>query len=373
MINSPKCILWGGYGYGNVGDELTLAAAIRDMRSRFGPSIAILSPVPGYTKALFPDESVLPYHAISRNYKSTRQRSIPERAWQKMLRSLGAAQPVFHRDPLGDQLDAGVAFEWVAAVQAAELLYLVGGGYLTDVFSLDWFFTPAEVAVHFGTSIETAPLGVGPFTGEVGLRRFHSAFKGAKVSVRDDDSLALCKQLEIQAERCFDDGFRVKEVVDFSGLAPSRNVLGVNFFDQWGAYNPASDRRWWRELIGSLNRVGVHVEGFCFHNQISSDFSKTVELLADVGIDPNRTCAPDLDFRAACRRIAGYRAILTCRFHAAVVANVLGVPTLAMASGSYYSSKMAVAVAGSPVAKVVDPCIMSVEEAKTFLLRWLAI
>src|SRR5438876_10409448 len=58
----PRCILWGGYAGGNVGDELALAIALGDMTERYGLSaVAVLSPFPGYTKALFPETEVIPY------------------------------------------------------------------------------------------------------------------------------------------------------------------------------------------------------------------------------------------------------------------------------------------------------------------------
>jgi polysaccharide pyruvyl transferase WcaK-like protein len=112
----------------------------------------------------------------------------------------------------------------------------------------------------------------------------------------------------------------------------------------------------------------VEVEGFCFHNQISSDFSKTVELLVECGIAPHRVCPPDLDYRDACRRIASYQGIVTCRFHATVVANVLGVPAIATADGSYYTSKMQVAIAGAKSARVIDPGVNAVDEALSEIL-----
>src|SRR5689334_12352464 len=61
--NQPKirCMIWGGYGHGNVGDELTLTLGCMDMRRRYGNSFAILSGTPGYTMALFPGVTVIPY------------------------------------------------------------------------------------------------------------------------------------------------------------------------------------------------------------------------------------------------------------------------------------------------------------------------
>src|SRR5215467_11108151 len=72
----PKCILWGGYAMGNAGDELLLAIALRDMRGCYGSSaVAVLSPFPGYTKALFSEIKMIPYApatAPKRNAQGTR-------------------------------------------------------------------------------------------------------------------------------------------------------------------------------------------------------------------------------------------------------------------------------------------------------------
>ena len=369
MSQRKKCLLWGGYGWGNAGDELTLAAAIRDIKSRFGDDFAIISPVPGYTMALFPGEHVVPYHALIGSEPSVPKRSIASRALLKAVRLLGYPDAVLPPRSIYERIAASPSHAWIDHLRGAELLYLVGGGYLTDLFSFDQFFTPVEVADHFDVAIESAPLGIGPFTRPESLNRFGNALAKASVRVRDANSLTLCKQVGINAEICPDEGFRASEDLKFSDIT-RRNVIGINYFEQHGAKNRTKSRKWWHDLVVGLTRQGVEVEGFCFHNQISSDFSKTVELLVESGIAPCRVCPPDLDYRNACRRIASYQGIVTCRFHATVVANVLGVPSIATADGSYYTFKMEAAIAGAKSASVIDPGVNSVDEALSEILGW---
>lgn len=369
MKKNPKCLLWGGYGYGNVGDELTLAAAIGDMRVLFGDSIAILSPLPGYTMALFPEEKVVPYQPLSGRAPKIPNRSIPECIWMKGRRCLGLVDPILPPKTIKERIGDRKADEWVRLIEGADLLYLVGGGYLTDLFSLERFLTPVEVAHHFGVRVATAPLGIGPLRLKESREYFKSSMERVALRVRDPESLEECKNLGVDAEMCRDDGFRVRENLDFPNVE-SRGVIGVNYFPQHGAADQLTIRRWWLELLIGLKQKGLQVEGFCFHNKISSDFSNMVELFSEVGFPAKSVCFPDFDFRTECRRLVGYNTIITSRFHAAVVANVMKIPTIAIASGPYYLSKMAVAVKGAEMAQVIDPLAVSPSEQFSLIQSW---
>src|SRR4051812_34126659 len=116
-----RCILWGGYAWGNVGDELTLAVALGDIKRLYGDSVAILTRSPGYTRRLFPGTDIIPYEPISR----------PQ----------SCGDPPSYYD-VEEQL---TATSWASLLSNCELLYLVGGGYLTDLFGLDWTLLPVFV------------------------------------------------------------------------------------------------------------------------------------------------------------------------------------------------------------------------------------
>jgi polysaccharide pyruvyl transferase WcaK-like protein len=345
---SPKCILWGGYAWGNVGDELTLAVALRDMSERYGSSaVAILSPWPGYSKALFPETEVIPYAPVSgpkRNAKIFRLfRSLK---WRCGFRQ--------------DRYDVNVQFNdtrngWADAVKHCELLYLVGGGYLTNLYDLESLLLPVEVAQFHGIEVETAPLGVGPFNDSRSARKSQRALREARVRVRDVDSQMICKDLGITAEWRQDDGFRIMEVIAINEPALFRmGPIGINFYTQDGGPNAETVVNWWREVLILLKSSGLPVEGFCFHNSLQLDFSQTVQLFVDAGLPIKLVRTPDFDFRDACIRITNYRAILTSRFHAAIVAGVAGIPVIAVADGQYYRSKMNSACQAYPTSQVVD-------------------
>lgn len=370
MDIQPKCILWGGYSFGNTGDELTLASAIRDMRQRFGASIAILTSAPGYTRALFPNEHLLAYTPLASRPPSPP--SIAKRVLRKLGRPFGYKTPQWLRFSVENQLKANPVAEWLSALRDASMVYYVGGGYLSDLFDLDHFLFPGECAQQFGTRIETAPLGIGPFRSDLTAQRVRDVFRKSLLRVRDEDSLIQCARWGIAAEKSVDDGFRVREVVDFSPVRRRRDTLGVNYFEQTGSAKQYEIRCWWREFLREILREGIKLEGFCFHNAVTSDFSMTVELLNEVGLTPSETRPPDMDFRSACQRIVSYGAVVTSRFHAAVVANAMDVPVLAIANGFYYKSKMTAAVGDSAHALMVEPGVMPVRQAVSRVSSWLS-
>lgn len=355
MTRSGKCVLWGGYSHGNTGDELTLAIALRDMERRFGAKVSILSWNPEYTRALFPGRTVLRYEPIPSSHPSLRLRI------KRRLKLGSTSTETTAETP-----------PWVNDVRDAELLYLVGGGYLTDIFDLGAYLAPVRVATESGVRIESAPLGVGPLLRTGSLQEIASALRGAHLKVRDPQSMAVCAAAGVSAEIAKDDGFRAREVAALSSAERGgRAVIGVCFFQQFGAVDEAP-AVWWTSLLEHLANRGYAFEGFCFHTTLSTDFTQTSRLLGAPGLPASRTVLPCWDFRKSIEQLSRYSAIVTARFHAAVIANLLEMPALAVCDGQYYTAKMEAACASSQRMASVDVRRMSPSDAAATLQRLIA-
>jgi hypothetical protein len=334
------------------------------MHERYGSfAVAVLSPFPGYTKALFPESEVIPYApAIAAHEKTQVARMF------RFFKGLCGFRQ--NRYKVNIQFSYNTSKGWAEAIKHCELLYLVGGGYLTDLFDVESLILPVEVALFHGVKVETAPLGIGPFKDPWSARRLQHALRDARVRVRDIDSQTICSELGITTELQRDDGFRVQEVI---AIEPSMTLeecpIGINFYNQDGTAETETPISWWREVLILLKSSGLPVEGFCFHNWLESDFSHTVQLFVDAGFSPRMVRHPHFDFRDACRRITKYRAILTARFHAAVVAGVAGIPAVAVADGWYYRSKMIAACQGYPASRAVDISVTEPTEILQALQR----
>ena len=347
-MSRPSCVLFGGYGYGNVGDRLTLAAALRDARRRFGSSVAVLSPRPEATRRAFPETTVVGY-GVRRPPWIRRWLGRVRRTFEKRgLRSPFHVQRYVLRDQA--RTADGGAPAWMDLVRNADCLYMVGGGYLTDLLEVESYLLPLELAQQESVAIETAPIGIGPFRRADLARRTAAALRPGRIAVRDDLSLAFCREHGIAAERRPDDGFRVAEVLpewprwmagrgerQRDGAAPR---IAICACEQFGAADPAQAESWWLGALEGLVRCGAEVEGICFHDDHEADHKYIAGLFAEAGIDPRRARPPRSDFRESVRDLLEYDAVITARFHAAVIACAAGIPCATGAAGVYAATKM---------------------------------
>lgn len=329
-------MIWGGYGGGNVGDELCLAVAVHDARERFGSTPTVVSRNPLVTARLFPAVRVIGYSVpladwIRRGrrqiYLRWRRRGLVPDLYRLALR-VGRRRP-----------------QWLEAVESASVLYLSGGGYLTDLFDVDHFLQPVRAATAAGVRVESAPIGIGPFSSATLDAAAAGALRHVSLRVRDRESRAWCAGHGIDATLCADDGHRLTDALPWNAaLEPvdaQRAEIGVNINEQGGGETLDRLTTWWSDTLKAVHRLTTPamLEGFCFHTHPGTDFAATQRLLGQ--ITPGaRTRPPAADPASAVAQVKRYRAVLTTRFHAAVAAATLGVPCVAVFSGSYYRAKM---------------------------------
>jgi polysaccharide pyruvyl transferase WcaK-like protein len=353
LNKSVETILWGGYGGGNVGDKLTLAVALHDARKRFGDSVCVLSADPEGTRKFFPDVLVAPFEPRA------------DAGLRRLVRSLSRRVQLdgwyLSKFPLSDQPSS----PWLELIQQSRHLYLVGGGYLTGMFKPDYYLLPVLAAKAAAVPVSSAPVGIGPFNNSGEAAFVAEALRGTDLAVRDAASLAFCRERGLPARQALDDGFRVAEVIP--GLARrasagNRLKIGVCIYPQHGDPDWPRTKRWWAGLLAALR--AEEVSGFCFHADESLDYATTRELLGDGRVKPWKT-----DLREAMETLCGFDVIVSARFHAVVVANVLGIPNIAVAGGEYYRAKMTAAKRPQDTqCHVVDPSTELPEETARRLL-----
>jgi polysaccharide pyruvyl transferase WcaK-like protein len=365
MNNHYECLLWGGYGFGNTGDELTLAVALHDQRRRGGDSVAILSRNPDYTRSLFPGVPVIAYCP----HRAPLLRRTLSRRLDRWAHHGGPTDLRLARYRLADQLDD--AGSWARTLPQCNRLHLVGGGYLSDLFGLDYLLLPVVAARANALPISTSPLGLGPFASRAAATHVADLLRPVQLAVRDTESLAFCRQHQLPAELRPDDGFRVLEILSELAHAASaarsalRPRIGICIFRQHGDRDRAAAERWWQQFLQALKAGAepVEVEGFCFHTNPALDYDTARTRFQAAGLAASAVRRPDPDFRAALRDLRRYDVIVSARFHAIVVANALSIPHVAVAFGDYYRAKMAAAVRrDDPGSRLVSSLTASPEE-----------
>jgi polysaccharide pyruvyl transferase WcaK-like protein len=225
---------------------------------------------------------------------------------------------------------------------------LCSGGYLTDLWSLDLIMQPLELAGQLKLPISTAPIGIGPFKSVSGADRVGNALSQVQLKVRDQVSLDFCRARGLKAVLEPDDAFALDWLS--AGMEKSRGhgprKIGVCIFPQYGQEANLDLSGWWTQVLRGLRRQHPQheIEGFCFHTSPHAEFREMVRLFLRTGLPPGQVLAPRLDFRQAAAGIREYDFIISTRFHAVVVANVLNIPNIAIANGDYYLAKMQAAV-----------------------------
>lgn len=353
-------MLWGGYAKGNTGDELCLAAAFARKQREFDGNVAILSHLPEHTLQLFPQATVVPY--LRPDPKSSRLRKRFSHACKSLATTSGAAYFLQNR-----RIDPGM--EWMRALLHAGQLYLAGGGYLTDLFPLDFIMPPIRLALKWKIPVITAPIGIGPFKSPLHADEVAGALRQMKLTVRDQTSLDFCQVRRINASLEPDDAFALaKNLLPYApaSLRDARpRKIGVCIFTQYGQDANCDLTGWWMECLRRLKsqHPEYEIEGFCFHTSPEAEFHEMNHLFTQAGLPPERVLAPVVDFRRAVEIVRGYDLVISTRFHATVTANVFNIPNIAIAVGDYYQAKMTAAKLGfENTCSLVNPLCHSPED-----------
>lgn len=367
-----KVVVWGGYGGGNYGDELTLAIALRDFTRKEATDLMVLSATPMLTRWLHPGVKVMPYELPVNLVVRTLGRLSHSVAWlaeplQSTLLS-SAYWNMLRQRP-----------DWVEAVTGADELYLVSGGYMNDLFDFNSIILPVMLASEQGVKINMSPLGIGPFQSAVNQKLFKRLFRDVLLTVRDVQSLAFCQQLGLSAQLAPDDGVRTAE------LAPDLNEriapggflnepkIGLGIYYQRGSsLTKAAAMDWWEEVLRCLIAAGLgrYLEGFCFHTTHLLDFADLVALFSAVGLNLDQVKSPPFHYLDGINNLRAYRLTVTTRFHAAVVSSVFDLPVFAVSSGDYYTQKMNSPAVNPTAHRVVIDQVSPEAFAEAILTEW---
>lgn len=350
-------VVWGGYGYGNTGDDLVLAVALADLRKNSGSNITVLSPAPEQTRiGILGTEIILhPSGGPRRAFEKWfwRWADYVEAGGMKTLADSLYRLALKHPEKITREA------AWLKALASASVLHLTGGGYLTDQFDLRHFLRPLRLARSRHLPVTTSPLGLGPFQSPRKAAAVVAALRGSKLLVRDPDSLQFCTTQGLTATERPDDGFRWPQIIDVPSPqsdGKGSNLIGVCLFSQHSALWSDTVEVWWETCLRALTFTlpDCRFEGFCFHTGRDMDYETTRRLFARAGLNPDNVRSPQPDFRTAILDLSRYEMIISTRFHAVVAASALQIPSVAMVLDDYYENKMrgALKYSSAPVSLV---------------------
>jgi len=342
---------------------------MRDLRAEHGDNIAVLTPDPEHTAIALPGERLVAYRMAPEKgrFDLVFWRTADSTLYRALLRLL-QCRPGIVPTPT-----------WVRTLLSGSRLHLVGGGYLTDLFDLEYFLRPVFLAKALGLPVTTSPLGLGPFASPDSARAVTRALRGVRVRVRDQPSLSFCHSSGLLADKRPDDGLRLREVLEqtpplpLSTAPPQR--IGVCVFGQYSQRWSKRFELWWSDCLGSVASAfpGHQIDGFCFHTDASMEFNLMRRLFRSAGLSPDNVHPPEPDYRKAITLVRGFRAIVSTRFHAVVTASVFKIPCVAVASDQYYETKMQSAVTRADASLLVlDPVETRTDEVARRLRRVLS-
>ena len=337
-----ECVLWGAYGSGNTGDELILSLALEEAKKEHKDSVVVLSGNPLYTRWLFPHCTVVPFDPVISKQSKSRVFRILDRILATRMKSY-LPRPDYN---LSDQLRVrkGEPDTWVDLIRNAGLLRLVGGGYLTDIFPLNWNLLPLELALFCGIPIQTGAIQLGPFLQPGNGRRVATLLKDSDIKVRDQASLEYCKKWDLRAHKVRDDCYKLRRIFpDLLRHTPSQAQPRIGLCISLQPDHPfrSSFVNWTVHLLRCLRKTipTSSIFGFCFFDG-DRDFELTLEVFDGAGINLTQAEPHSLNYKKNIRSLSSIDILVTTRFHAAVLATLLDVPFFAIAQGGYYLAKM---------------------------------
>jgi len=377
-VRPPRRIaVLGNYGNRNLGDEATLLSVLQFVRQRCpGAVVCALSEQPAETRQRHGIEA-FPSVVDAGDGDAGREPTLPGRpppggaaglrgrlkAGLKRVPMLFAALRALANGPralreAGRYL--GFSARCFAFLRRVDLLVVAGGGQLSDHFEGIWgfplqLFSWCLLARCAGAQVAVLNVGAGPISGSGSRVLFRWTLRLATYrSYRDERSRCLVEEIGVRDAGSVgpDLVFGWEPTIE-PGPEPEGRTVGLNVFPYrdwryWPMYDPAayaayvdkiSDVALW--LLGQGYRVRL------FPTQLRADvrvikdvFEKLAGRLA-AGMDERLEVAVIASVDDVASEIRRSDVIVATRFHAIVIAMLMGKPVLGLCNESKMSDLMA--------------------------------
>lgn len=355
-LNGLKVLISGGYGYGNIGDEVQLAANLQRWKKESPSSqVTVLTPDPEYTKTVHPDILVELAPRISLFGIKGKAYFGSERLF-KILFFILAPLYLFNARLMRADLPVfGLTSKqarMLDIIKNSDVLFLSGGGYLTGMtLTRLWDNMLLMGLAHsFGLSVLLSGQTIGLFNDGVSRWLARWGLKKADlIYLRDADSSpgALCSiGIEKNNIACtFDDALfysampqaKVMDHLKQYGIKPDAPYLAVNVH-YWGQTGSMIDIIT-KQIASALDRIQAELNfHIVFVPMVKSDEEathKVIELMESPGIFPEH----HYNLELAVGLIKSANLCLTMKHHPIIFAIAESIPVISMAFDAYYLHK----------------------------------
>ena len=330
-----RILISGGWGYGNLGDELILSGTLAAVSKAFpGAECTILSYDPTMTKSEHGVSAVYSSHAILGDSRI----NLPL-SWISVISLLLSTRDTFRSKNKNIQILGDIFKSHGVFIQA-------GGGYFNDL----WFTAfPSRVfelllAKKLGLKVGIVGQTLGPFRYQISRRLIHSTLNLIDwIYVRDESSVTILKELGLK---------RVSLCADTALLAPEVCLQRPGFVRQTGGLVLGATLKQYSPWVSSGGRHSIQYSSGKFYLDVAEAVAVLAEeLRCKVSLSPSTIYVGDYD---ACRIVAsllqkmgidvdlrrprGYRDLvdhikgssvyLSMNMHHLIAATAMGIPAI---------------------------------------------
>jgi polysaccharide pyruvyl transferase WcaK-like protein len=369
----------GNYGNRNLGDEATLHSVLQFVHQRCPwVEVCALSEFPAETRRRHGIAAV-PSAVDAREGDETAEPTLPPRppqrevsGWGGRLKARLKRVPVLFR-ALRAVVNTPRALRDAAAylrfssrsfvfLRGVDLLVVAGGGQLSDHFNGVWgfplqLFSWCLLARCAGASVAVLQVGAGPIAGAASRVLFRWTLRLATFrSYRDERSRRLVEEIGVRdpgpvgPDLVF--GWEPTLESPPEPVAPARRTVGLNVYPyrDWRyspIYDPSAYAAYLERIVElTLWLLGQGYRVHLFPTQLRAD----IRVIADVLADLKNHLSAEMQERLEVASIAAVddvaseirrcHVIIATRFHAIVVAMLLGKPILALCNEPKMSDLM---------------------------------
>lgn len=356
-----KIVVWGGYGYGNTGDEAQLNEVLKTLKKEFpGFEIRVLTPHLEYTQSVHncvvaeaPREAFFIQNQVSKTLYYLKNR---KERFKFLCLSLWIYLNCLWNSKL--KLPLLLSPKKIACIyelSSANLIYFTGGGYMTGAtLSRLW---DGSLSILIGSLYKVPSVLSGQTIGlwRNGIDRFiaRKAFKKARfITLRDPiESPKALKEINIDEEKysvMFDDALfcdklpdkETAELIRETGLSPEENYIVFNIH-LWGVNNEEEEDLHMTRLknVFDLMRKEYPKEKVVFIPMHESDETAIHKFIDRFAPENCLVFQYDYDFKKIRSIISGACLCVTQKHHPIIFAVGEKVPVISISFRDYYVHK----------------------------------